>query len=219
MDGNGAEAGVNDARFRLLLQLRQAGVSNSRVLNVIESIPRELFTPRLFLDHAYDNVALPIGHHQTISQPEVVGLMTEALRIGDRMKVLEIGTGSGYQAAVLAKLCRRLYTIERHAELLAEAESRFTQLRLHNITTLAGDGTKGWPAQAPFERIMITAAAHDIPGQLIQQLAVGGIMVLPVGEDAGEQQIVRVTRTDDGAETEYLSTVRFVPLISDEDNE
>jgi protein-L-isoaspartate(D-aspartate) O-methyltransferase len=202
--------------YRLLLELRQSGVSDTRVLNAIEALPRELFVPRLFRKQAFTNVALPIGHHQTISQPAVVGIMTQALKVGDRMKVLEIGTGSGYQAAVLARLCRRVYTVERHRDLLREAEERFAALRLHNITTMVGDGTLGWPSQAPFDRIMITAAAHDIPIQLIDQLAVGGLMVLPVGDDVGAQRIVRVTRTEDGAETEYLTDVHFVPLISDE---
>ena len=135
----------------------------------------------LFQDLAYDDVALPIGYYQTLSQPSTVGRMTQALDLGDRMKVLEIGTGSGYQAAVLAKLCRRLYTIERYPELLKDAEQRFKKLGLVNITTRIGDGSLGWPEQAPFERIIVTAAAADIPDILLKQLAEGGIMIIPVG--------------------------------------
>ena len=134
--------------------------------------------------------------------------------MGDRTKVLEVGTGSGYQAAVLAQLCRRVYTIERHKPLLAEAEQRFRALRIHNITAKLGDGSRGWPEQAPFERIMVTAAAHDIPPLLIEQLQVGGIMVLPVGDVAsGAQDLVRVVRLERGIDIQHLGPVRFVPLV------
>jgi protein-L-isoaspartate(D-aspartate) O-methyltransferase len=180
----------------------------------MERVPRELFVPEPFRDKAYDNVALPIGHHQTVSQPLVVGLMTQALEVGPRMKVLEIGTGSGYHAAVVARLCRRLYTIERHPELLRGAETRFAELKLSNITARAGDGTLGWPEQVPFERILVTAAAADVPVPLIDQLAEGGIMVVPVddGSDDG-RRLIRVRRTSDGAETKDLGPVKFVPLV------
>ncbi len=202
-------------RIELLLQLRDNGITDDRVLHAIDRIPRELFVPELFRKHAWDDTALPIGCGQTISQPLVVGLMTQALEVGDRMKVLEIGTGSGYQAAVLSKLCRRVYTIERHRHLLQEAEARFQHLRISNITSIIGDGARGWPEQAPFDRIMVTAAAPEIPQALVDQLAVGGIMVLPVGR-AGrpDQQLVRLVKTEQGVQEERLMTVRFVPLVA-----
>jgi protein-L-isoaspartate(D-aspartate) O-methyltransferase len=201
-------------RIRLVMELRRSGVTDTRVLSAIERIPREQFVPPSFLDQAYENVALPIGHGQTLSQPAVVGRMTQALGIGARMKVLEIGTGSGYQAAILAQLCRRLYTIERHRALLAEAEQRFRALALRNITTNFGDGGLGWPAQAPFDRIILTAAAADIPEQLVRQLKIGGIMVLPVGDRHGEQRLLRVARLEERIEADDMGPVRFVPLVS-----
>ncbi|NBB82944.1 MAG: protein-L-isoaspartate(D-aspartate) O-methyltransferase, partial [Alphaproteobacteria bacterium] len=140
-------------KIRLLMKLRRSGVSDHRVLGAIERVPREAFVPDTFLDQAYEDIALPIGLGQTISQPMVVALMTQALEVGDRDKVLEIGTGSGYQAAVLARLCRRLYTIERHRGLYDTAMRRIQELRLHNVTAKLGDGTRGWPEQAPFQRI------------------------------------------------------------------
>lgn len=202
-------------KIRLLLELRRGGVADTRVLGALERVPRELFVATPFRDKAYENVTLPIGHHQTISQPLVVGLMTQALKVTDRTKVLEIGTGSGYQAAVLAPLCRRLYTVERHRDLLRGAEGRFAELGITNIVTRAGDGSKGWPEQAPFDRIIVTAAAADVPPVLVGQLAVGGIMVVPVGHGTAEddQRLLKVTRTEDGAEVEDLGKARFVPFI------
>ncbi len=170
---------------RLILDLRREGVTDAGVLGAIEATPRETFVAEPFKGRAHEDVALPIGHHQTLSQPCVVGRMTQALDVTDRMKVVEIGTGSGYQAAILARLCRRLYTIERHPALLAKAEDRFKTLGLVNITTLSGDGSLGWPEQAPFERIMVTAAAADVPEILLGQLGEGGIMIVPVGLDDG----------------------------------
>ncbi len=203
-----------DARqAQMLLDLRRNGVTETRVLAALEATPRELFLPGHFKDRAFEDVALPIGHHQTVSQPSVVGRMTQALEVGERMKVLEIGTGSGYQAAVLAKLCRRLYTIERHAPLLKAAEGRFKGLGLVNVTTLAGDGTRGWPEQAPFDRIMVTAAAADVPPILLDQLDVGGIMVIPVGLDEDDQTLLKVHRGTDGIDSEELGPTRFVPLV------
>jgi protein-L-isoaspartate(D-aspartate) O-methyltransferase len=143
----------------------------------------------------------------------VVALMTEALELGERHKVLEIGTGSGYQAAVLAKLCRRVFTIERHRALLKEAEQRFAELRLSNITGRFGDGTKGWPEQAPFDRIIVTAAAPDVPGVLLENLAEEGLLVAPVGEERREQQLLRVRRRGADFAIEELGPVRFVPLV------
>jgi protein-L-isoaspartate(D-aspartate) O-methyltransferase len=144
----------------------------------------------------------------------VVAQMTQALRASRRTKVLEVGTGSGYQAAVLSRLCRRVYTIERFKELLQTAEARFLQLRLHNITARHGDGWKGWREQAPFDRIIVTAAAASVPGALVDQLAEGGLMVLPVGETSRDQALLRLTRTPDGVVEERLSEVRFVPLVA-----
>jgi protein-L-isoaspartate(D-aspartate) O-methyltransferase len=203
-------------KIRLLMLLRRNGVSDTAVLRALETVPREAFVPAAFLDQAYEDTALPIGRGQTISQPQVVGLMTQALEITDRMKVLEIGTGSGYQAAVLAKVARRVYTIERHRPLLDEAEGRFLNLRLHNITTRHGDGMRGWPEAAPFERIIVTAGGGmDPPAELVSQLAVGGVMIIPLGADRREQRIVRIRRTESGLFREELWPVRFVPLLPD----
>ncbi|MEQ9176898.1 MAG: protein-L-isoaspartate(D-aspartate) O-methyltransferase, partial [Alphaproteobacteria bacterium] len=201
-------------KIRLIMELRREGISDTRVLSAIEQVPREIFVPDNFRDQAYRNTALPIGGGQTISQPLIVAEMTVALALNDRLRVLEIGTGSGYQAAILAKLARRVYTIERHRELMSEAEARFDALKLRNITTRVGDGSKGWPELAPWERILVTAAAPDIPPVLADQLAVGGHMVVPVGGEGEEQHILRVTRTETGFETEKLWAVRFVPLVA-----
>jgi protein-L-isoaspartate(D-aspartate) O-methyltransferase len=199
-------------KIRLVLELRGGGVTDTRALGAMERIPRELFVPAPFRDKAYDDVALPIGHHQTLSAPLVVGCMTQALEVGERHKVLEIGTGSGYQTAVLASLCRRVYTVERITELLIEAQARLAELRITNVTALCGDGALGWPRQAPFDRIMVTAAAAEVPKVLVDQLAADGVMVLPV-EDEGGQRLVRVRHTESGAETEDLASVKFVPLV------
>lgn len=208
-------SGSEARKIRLLMELRRNGVIDTRVLSAVERVPREFFVPQPFLDRAYDNTALPIGHGQTVSQPMIVALMTQALAVKDKMKVLEIGTGSGYQTCVLARLCRRVYTIERHRPLLREAEGRFHQLRIHNVTAIVGDGMRGWPDQAPFDRIIVTAAAEDVPSALVDQLAVGGIMVLPVGKSGRpDQHVVRLTKTDDGLTPENLFPVRFVPLVA-----
>jgi protein-L-isoaspartate(D-aspartate) O-methyltransferase len=201
-------------KIRLIMALRQSGIRDTAVLAAIERIPRERFVPPMFHDQAYENRALPIGHGQTLSQPEIVAAMTQALAVQRRHKVLEIGTGSGYQTAVLSRLSRRVYTIERHKPLLQGAEQQFTELRLHNITSRAGDGSRGWPEQAPFDRIIVTAAAAKVPAALVQQLAVGGIMVVPIGPDRGDQTLVRITRTEEGETREDLGAVRFVPLVA-----
>ncbi len=200
-------------RISLIMELRREGIVDTRALAAIERVPREQFVPKALQGQAYANVALPISSGQTISQPYVVAFMTEALDVGDRMKVLEIGTGSGYQAAVLSDLCRRVYTVERHRPLLREAEQRFRAMDLHNITTRLGDGSKGWPEQAPFERIIVTAAAEEMPESLCLQLADGGLMVVPIG-DRNSQEIWRLRRTGDSFETERLLPVRFVPLVA-----
>lgn len=199
---------------RLIMELRAEGISDQRVLNAIERTPRELFVPATFREQAYENVALPIGHGQTISQPYVVALMTQALELNDRHKVLEVGTGSGYQAAVLARLCRRVLTIERHRALLKEAEARFAKLRLHNVTTRFGDGTKGWPEHETFDRIVVTAAAPEIPDNLLEYLAEGGILVTPVGPARRDQKLLRVRRKNGDLAVENLGSVRFVPLVT-----
>ncbi len=206
---------IENRKIRLVMDLRNGGVTDTRVLAAIERVPRESFVEEAFLDQAYANQALPINCGQTISQPLVVGLMTQALEIGDRQKVLEVGTGSGYQAAILSKLARRVYTVERHRDLLTQAEKRFSGLGLHNITTMAGDGYKGWPAQAPFDRILVTAAARIVPEDLVSQLSEdGGIMVLPVGDAAGHQQeVIRVRKDGKQFTSERLFPVRFVPLV------
>lgn len=199
-------------KINLIMELRRGGIADRKVLTVIETLPRELFVPVPFHDRAYENAALPIAHGQTISQPYTVAYMTQALDVGPRMKVLEIGTGSGYQAAVLSRLCRRVYSVERYRTLLEEAERRFAALQIHNITTRYGDGNKGWPEQAPFERILVTAAAPEVPPKLVEQLAEGGLLVAPVGTD-GNQVIVRLRKTADGIQREELIATRFVPLV------
>lgn len=202
-------------RLRLIMQLRNSGIRDTAVLSAIEQIPREIFVEETFRDHAYDDTALPIPQGQTISQPTVVAAMTQALELHTRMRVLEVGTGSGYQAAVLSKLARRVYTIERHKELMLLAEERFRELGLHNIVTIRGDGSKGWPAAAPFERILVTAAASEMPACYLEQLAPGGIMVIPVGANGGEQMLMKLRKSKDGSiSSEPLMPVRFVPLIN-----
>jgi protein-L-isoaspartate(D-aspartate) O-methyltransferase len=209
-----ADAGSIQRKLRLLMELRRAGISDARVLGAIEKTPRERFVPPAFADQAYENVALPIDHGQTISQPYVVALMTEKLELGARHKVLEIGTGSGYQTAILARLARRVFTIERHRELLHQAEARLAGLRLHNVVFRFGDGSKGWPEQVPFDRIIVTAAAAEVPPALIDALVLGGLLVTPVGGDRRDQQLLRIRRTDEGVLTEDLGLVRFVPLVT-----
>ena len=199
--------------MRLILSLRQAGVRDGRVLAAIESVPREIFVDRAFQDRAWEDIALPIACGQTISQPSVVALMTEALRVTPRCKVLEIGAGSGYHSAVLARLARRVYAIERHRPLAMKARERFARLDITNVSVRSGDGTRGWPEQAPFDRIIATAAADDTPSVLLEQLKVGGIMVLPVGQTDEVQQLIRVEKTEHGLEYGELGEVLFVPLL------
>jgi protein-L-isoaspartate(D-aspartate) O-methyltransferase len=201
-------------KIRLIMKLRKAGITDTAVLAAIERVPREAFIPPTFHDQAYEDTALPIGRGQTISQPLVVASMTQELKVNDRHKVLEIGTGSGYQAAILAKLCRRVYSIERHRPLLETAEKRLNDLRIRNITCKAGDGMKGWTEQAPFDRIIVTAAASEEPPQpLLDQMSVGGILIIPMGRDKSSQFIYRITRQEQGYHCEQLMPVRFVPLL------
>lgn len=205
-----------DARkIRLLMSLRRSGVADAKVLGAIERVPRERFVPDAFQDRAWDDTALPIGHGQTISQPLIVALMTEALKPTDRSKVLEIGTGSGYQTAVLAGLARRVYTIETIKPLQDEAAKLLEDLRIHNVTMRHGDGARGWPEQAPFDRIIVTAASGgDVPQALIDQLGEGGILVCPVRRATDDQIVVRICRENDSLTREDLWPVRFVPLVT-----
>jgi protein-L-isoaspartate(D-aspartate) O-methyltransferase len=209
-----AEPGLIRKKLQLLMELRRAGIGDVRVLGAIEKTPREKFVPPPFEDRAYENVALPIGQGQTVSQPYVVALMTEKLEVSERHRVIEVGTGSGYQTAVLARLCRRVFSIERHHDLLREAEHRFAELRLHNVVCRFGDGTKGWSEQAPYDRVIVTAAAAEVPAALADGLAPDGVLVAPVGEDHRDQQLLRVRRKDGGFVTEDLGLVRFVPLVA-----
>ena len=205
---------IEARKIRLIMELRRQGLADTAVLAAIERIPREAFVPQTFRDQAYEDRALPIGHGQTVSQPAVVAVMTQALAVTSQMKVLEIGTGSGYQAAVLSRLCRRLYTVERIKPLLQEAESRFAELRLHNITTRLVDGQMGWPEQAPFARIIATAVSEEVPGALVDQLSdENGCLVLPIGRRGRPQQLLRIVRTDSGFHEEPLGEVRFVPML------
>ncbi|TNC73764.1 protein-L-isoaspartate(D-aspartate) O-methyltransferase [Rubellimicrobium roseum] len=200
--------------MQLLYALRSAGVTDPRVLTAMERIPRGHFIHGIFKDRAHEDVPLPIPCGQTISQPSVVGLMTQALQVGPRDKVLEVGTGSGYQAAILALLARRVYTVDRHRDLVLQAREILESLGLHNITTLVADGSHGLAEQAPFDRILVTAAAEDPPSPLLAQLRIGGIMVLPVGQSDTVQSLIRVTRTGEkGFDYDELRPVRFVPLL------
>ncbi|MBC7141871.1 MAG: protein-L-isoaspartate(D-aspartate) O-methyltransferase [Rhodobacteraceae bacterium] len=202
-----------ERKMRFLYALRSKGVTDARVLTAMEKIDRGAFVTGIFTDRAYEDMPLPIACGQTISQPSVVGLMTQALQVSPRDKVLEVGTGSGYQAAILSHLARRVYTIDRHRRLVREAEKVFAALDLTNITAIAGDGSHGLPDQAPFDRIIVTAAAEDPPGPLLAQLRIGGIMVLPVGQSDTVQSLIKVTRAPQGYEYEELRPVRFVPLV------
>ncbi|AAV95932.1 protein-L-isoaspartate(D-aspartate) O-methyltransferase [Ruegeria pomeroyi] len=202
-----------ETKMQFLFALRSKGVTDKRVLAAMEEVDRGLFVRGLFSGRAYEDMPLPIACGQTISQPSVVGLMTQALEVNPRDKVLEVGTGSGYQAAILAKLARRVYTVDRHARLVRAAQLVFQQLQLVNITTMTADGSFGLPDQAPFDRIIVTAAAEDAPGPLLAQLKIGGIMVLPVGQSDTVQTLIRVRRTEQGFDYDELRPVRFVPLL------
>lgn len=205
--------GTAERKMQFLFALRSKGVTDTRVLSAMERIDRGPFVRHYFLDRAYEDMPLPIACGQTISQPSVVGLMTQALRVQPRDTVLEVGTGSGYQAAILSQLARRVYTVDRHARLVREARTLFEELDLANITAFAADGSFGLPDQAPFDRILVTAAAEDPPGPLLAQLKIGGIMVLPVGQSDTVQSLIRVTRTEEGFDYDELRPVRFVPLV------
>lgn len=204
---------IAQQKMQFMYALRSHGVTDMRVLSAMEAIDRSYFVKGIFSARAYEDTPLPIACGQTISQPSVVGLMTQALKLSPRDKVLEVGTGSGYQAAILSQLARRVYTIDRHAKLVKEASALFRRLDLNNITALTADGSFGLPEQAPFDRIILTAAAEDPPGPLLAQLKVGGIMVLPVGQSDAVQSLIRVTKDEDGLHYDELRPVRFVPLV------
>jgi protein-L-isoaspartate(D-aspartate) O-methyltransferase len=202
------------AMQRLIAELRNSGIADEGVLAAIAAVDRERFVSSPFAERAWENTALPISFGQTISQPLVVAAMTEALKVGPRMKVLEIGTGSGYQAAILAKIARRVYSIERFKPLSKEAEKLLIDLGIFNIVFDVGDGSKGWPGQAPFDRIIVTAAAEERPQALIDQLAVGGILIVPVGRDPTAQVVERIVKNENGLQRDTLMPVRFVPLVT-----
>lgn len=200
-------------RAQLILALRKQGIRDARVLEIMETMPREAFVADEFKNQAWENQALPIQFGQTISQPFVVGAMTAALELKGDEKVLEIGTGSGYQSAILSKLCRRVFTIERYRPLLRIAQSRFEQLRLNNIVSKCADGTLGWPEQGPYDAIISTCACPHRPDLLLGQLKIGGVLVAPVGQGS-VQELLRYRLRDDGVfEEEVLMDVRFVPLL------
>ena len=201
-------------RDRLVQTLRNEGIMDERVLKAITQVPRHEFVDEALSSRAYENTALPIGLGQTISQPWIVARMTEAMMHGGNpQKVLEVGTGSGYQAAILAHLVPKVFSVERIDELLKLARRRFHSLRLNNIYLRYTDGHLGWPGQAPFDGIMVTAAAKSIPQELLEQLAVGGRLVIPL-EKGGMQRLICVLRTEDGFEETDLGGVIFVPLLS-----
>lgn len=202
-----------ERKMQFLFALRSRGVTDASVLTAMEEVDRGLFVRGLFSERAYEDTPLPISCGQTISQPSVVGLMTQALEVSARDKVLEVGTGSGYQAAILSQLARRVYTVDRHKRLVMEAREIFERLGIVNITSLIADGSFGLPDQAPFDRIIVTAAAEDPPGPLLAQLKIGGIMVVPVGQSDAVQSLIRVRRTDNGFDYDELRSVRFVPLL------
>jgi protein-L-isoaspartate(D-aspartate) O-methyltransferase len=204
---------IAERKMRFLFALRSRGVTDARVLTAMELVDRGLFVKGLFAERAYEDMPLPIACGQTISQPSVVGLMTQALNAQPRDTVLEVGTGSGYQAAILSQLARRVYTVDRYKRLVREAADLFRDLGLVNITPMMADGSYGLPEQAPFDRIIVTAAAEDPPGPLLAQLKIGGIMVLPVGQSDTVQSLIKVTRTASGYDYDELRPVRFVPLV------
>ena len=208
----------------LIKELRKQGIGDERVLAAIERTPRELFVEKPFIDSAYHNSALPIACGQTISQPYVVAYMTEHLELDDKMRVLEIGTGSGYQAAILSPLCRRVYSIERHRPLLEKANARFGELKLENVVARHGDGFAGWAEQAPFDRILLSCAVQKVPQVLVEQLKIGGVLIAPVDSvpnsdgfgalESISQRLVKMIRTETGVTEQFLIPVVFVPMLS-----
>ncbi len=206
-------------KMQFLFSLRKAGIVDKQVLDAMERVDRKNFVNGIFSEKAYDDTPLPIACGQTISQPTVVGLMTQALEVTSRDKVLEVGTGSGYQAAILSLLARRVYTVERYSLLVNNATKVFQNLNISNITTILSDGGFGLERQAPFDRIIVTAASDDPPASLLSQLKIGGIMVIPVGQSDNMQKLIKITKTDGGYEYQDLHAVRFVPLVAGTEKE
>ena len=205
--------------MQFLFSLRKAGIVDKLVLDAMERVDRKNFVNGVFSEKAYEDTPLPIACGQTISQPTVVGLMTQALQVTSRDKVLEVGTGSGYQAAILSLLARRVYTIERHSLLVNNATKVFQKLNISNITTILSDGGHGLEQQAPFDRIIVTAASDDPPASLLSQLKIGGIMIIPVGQSDNMQKLIKIVKTDGGYEYQDLQAVRFVPLVAGTEKE
>ena len=206
-------------KMQFLFSLRKAGVVDKKVLDAMERVDRKNFVNGVFSEKAYEDTPLPIARGQTISQPTVVGLMTQALNVTSRDKVLEVGTGSGYQAAILSLLARRVYTVERHNLLVNNATKIFQELNISNITTICADGGYGLEQQAPFDRIIVTAASDDPPASLLSQLKIGGIMIIPVGQSDNVQNLIKIVKTVGGYEYEDLQAVRFVPLVAGTEKE
>lgn len=207
---------LKTSKIRLIMYLRTMGIHDTNVLSALENVPREQFIPPEFRDQAYEDTALPIGLGQTISRPYIVASMTQSLQAGDRDKVLEVGTGSGYQTSILARLCRRVYTVERHKPLLDQANMHFDQQKLRNITAMAGDGMQGWPQQAPFDRIVCTAAAMQTPPHsFFEQLRDGGVMIVPIQQGRGQMLKVYHKVSADTWSVRDVCEVRFVPLLPD----
>ena len=206
-------------KMQFLFSLRKAGVVDKKVLDAMERVDRKNFVNGVFSEKSYDDTPLPIACGQTISQPTIVGLMTQALQVTSRDKVLEVGTGSGYQAAILSLLARRVYTVERHSLLVSNATKVFQKLNISNITTICSDGGYGLEQQAPFDRIIVTAASDDPPASLLSQLKIGGIMIIPVGQSDTMQNLIKISKTDRGYEYQDLQTVRFVPLVAGTEKE
>ena len=199
-------------KIRLTLELRQSGISNSEVVSAIEKIPREIFIPKTFRHQAYENIALPIGEEQTISQPYIVALMTELLKLNGNEKILEIGTGSGYQAAVLSPLAKEVYSVEIIKSLADKAANKLQKMHYNNVTVKWGDGYQGWVEHAPFDAIIVTAAPDNVPQALIDQIKIGSKLVVPVGTYF--QKLKVITKIQDGLiEEENIASVRFVPMV------
>jgi protein-L-isoaspartate(D-aspartate) O-methyltransferase len=202
------------SRERLIERLQLMGIANKRVLEAVRQVPRHLFVDEAFAGRAYEDTALPIGLGQTISQPYMVARMSEAiLQAGTPQRVLEIGTGSGYQTSVLAHLCGRVYSLERIGSLLEQARERFKRLDIHNVSLRHADGAQGWSAHAPYDAIVVTAAPDNIPPRLLEQLAEGGRMVIPVGAQGSAQHLLMIRREQGVLTEQVLEDVAFVPLI------
>jgi protein-L-isoaspartate(D-aspartate) O-methyltransferase len=204
----------SEQRMEFMLTLRRRGISDQAVLRAMDEVPREHFVDPSYSGDAYADRAMPIACGQTISQPYVVAYMTEQLEVKPTHRVLEVGTGSGYQAAVLSRLAREVVSLERYRTLANTARSRLKTLGYDNVEVLLGDGLSGEPLRAPYDRIIVTAAAETIPPALVEQLAEGGIMILPLGPQGGVQELIKLRKTKDGLDQEKLIQVRFVPLLA-----